>query len=156
MTSSLDFLLSGIILLAGIFTLMEVGNEAMERCCSELHYVGEEGMNSKPFAEGGRGLTYIASNPVALWRVAAVTSARFIEEVTGKQQLIAGDYLIGASLWDKFTLAINFISKCGLTRGVEVFTLYRRILSSYPSNLRDAEKVCEEAVRLARLVRDGC
>jgi hypothetical protein len=149
-----NFILAPALILGWIYIIIELAGDVQPRCC--WHLIPERGSSKERIPLYGDDLPALAVNPQSLWMHAVLKLASELQELTGVELMTAGSYLKALNIRGEILLLAALVRKCGIAKGVKVFIAFRRLVRSYPADMREALNACREVINVLRVARDGC
>ena len=148
-------LLTGLAALAlSIYVLLEFINALSSRCCYHLQPLMRAESDVGRLLWSG-DLASLAVNPKELWRVSLLRAAKEVQSLTKVELVISGDLMKSLSLKSKLSLIAQLTNRLGLSKGLRVYSLFRRLMKSYPNTLSEALIISEQVSQLILVLRDA-
>ena len=153
MSSAID-LLTGLTAFAlSIYIIVEYIDVLSSRCCYSMKPLIKHKLNKEKLI-WSRGLASLATNPRELWRTSLVKAAKEIQALTNVELVVSGDLMKSLSLHSKLSLITRLIRKLGVRKGLKTYSLFNRLLKSYPNSLNEALISSSEVNQLIKMIRD--
>ncbi len=149
-----EFIMAPALIVGWIYVIIELAGSMQPRCCWDITPERKGVKERVPLY--GDDITALAVNPQSLWMHVLIKLASELQEVTGLELVTTGSYLKALGIRGEVHLLTALVKECGLIKGVKVFTAFRRLVKSYPADMREALNVCREVINVLGVVRDGC